>query len=178
MYALWPRQVYARSCDPQMGEHSKPAPETVPTPAIRRMLFAILLVGLAGMVTELLLSGHYDGATQRVPLLLLAAAVVVIMWHLLAPGAASVRALQFSMVLCLSTGLIGVGYHYVGNEASERERSPGVDGFALIRQSLTGETPVLAPGSLVLLGLVGLTYAHRHPILVSHQDDSVAKTSI
>ena len=141
------------------------------------MLFAILLVGMAGMATELLLSGHYDGPVQRVPLGLMAAVAGVIVWHLLVPGVASVRALQFGMVLFLSTGLIGVGYHYAGNEEFERELYPGVEGTALIRQSLTGATPVLAPGSLVLLGLVGLTYAYRHPVLATDRGESTIKAS-
>jgi hypothetical protein len=37
--------------------------------------------------------------------------------------------------------------------------------FAL--KTITGATPVLAPGSMVLLGLVGFAYTYRHPEITS-----------
>jgi hypothetical protein len=40
---------------------------------------------------------------------------------------------------------------------------PTMEGAELIRKTMTGATPVLAPGTMALLGIVGLTYAYRHP---------------
>jgi hypothetical protein len=37
----------------------------------------------------------------------------------------------------------------------------------LISKTLTGATPVLAPGSMSLLGFVGLAFTYRHPALRS-----------
>jgi len=43
---------------------------------------------------------------------------------------------------------------------------PGVSMHAqTVEQILTGATPVLAPGSLSLIGLVGLAHTYRHPAL-------------
>jgi hypothetical protein len=42
---------------------------------------------------------------------------------------------------------------------------PSMRGFDMIQKTLTGATPVLAPGSMTLLGLIGLTYSYRHPCL-------------
>jgi hypothetical protein len=39
--------------------------------------------------------------------------------------------------------------------------------MSLVSKTLTGATPVLAPGSMSLLGLVGLAFAYRHPVLQS-----------
>jgi hypothetical protein len=36
-------------------------------------------------------------------------------------------------------------------------------GAELMRKTLTGATPVLAPGSMVLLGLVGFAALHEFP---------------
>jgi hypothetical protein len=133
---------------------------------IRGLLLAIVFVGILGTGVELLLLGHFEDGVQLVPLVLLAAALVVAIWQVAAPGATGVRALQFVMVLCVAGGLVGIGYHYAGNEEFEREQFPGIEGVTLVGGTLRGATPVLAPGSMALLGLVGLTYAHRHPRLI------------
>jgi hypothetical protein len=39
--------------------------------------------------------------------------------------------------------------------------------MSLISKTLTGATPVLAPGSMSLLGVVGLAFTYRHPALRS-----------
>ena len=67
------------------------------------------------------------------------------------------------MVVFLATGLIGVGLHYRGNEEFELEMSPSLAGSSLMSKALTGATPVLAPGSMWLLGVVGLAFYAMHP---------------
>ena len=134
----------------------------------RALLLTLLSVGIVSTGVELALLGHYEDAVQLSPLLLLVAGLVVAVWQAVLPGAASVRVLQFVMVLFVASSLIGVGYHYAGNEEFERELYPGMEGLTLFRESLSGATPTLAPGSMMLLGFVGLIYAHRHPGLSGH----------
>jgi hypothetical protein len=76
------------------------------------------------------------------------------------PRAASVMALRAVAILFVAAGVIGVGLHYDGNAAFELEMYPGTRGLDLVRKTLTGATPVLAPGSMVLLGLVALAYSY------------------
>jgi hypothetical protein len=71
------------------------------------------------------------------------------------------------MVVFVASGLIGVVLHYKGNEAFELEMSPSRAGLSLMSKTLTGATPVFAPGSMCLLGIVGLAFTHRHPALGS-----------
>jgi hypothetical protein len=71
------------------------------------------------------------------------------------------------MVLFVASGVVGVVLHYQGNQAFELEMSPSRAGLSLITKTLTGATPVLAPGSMALLGLVGLAFTYRHPALGS-----------
>ena len=40
-----------------------------------------------------------------------------------------------------------------------------MSGAELIRKVSTGATPVLAPGTMSLLGVIGLLHAYRHPAL-------------
>ena len=65
------------------------------------------------------------------------------------------------MMLFVGSGVLGVGLHYRGNHEFEREMYPTMAGMELVRNTLTGATPVLAPGSMALLGLVGLAAVHR-----------------
>jgi hypothetical protein len=64
------------------------------------------------------------------------------------------------MALFVANGLLGVGLHYRGNHEFELEMYPTMVGMELVRETLTGATPVLAPGSMALLGLVGLAAVH------------------
>ena len=133
--------------------------------AIRRFLLGALLVGVAGMGTELLLIGHVEGLLQLTPVLLLALGLAAAGWHAWRARAASVRVLQTTMVLFVISGLAGVILHYRGNAEFELEMYPTLGGVQLVRETLTGATPVLAPGSMTLLGLVGLVQTYRHPRL-------------
>jgi len=129
----------------------------------RRVLLAILVLGLIGSGVELLLLKHTDGLWQLVPLFQIGVALVVLGWHAVAPGPASLRALQVLMAMFLLSGIAGVLLHYRGNMAWELERMPGTGGWELFRRAVRGATPALAPGAMLQLGLVGLLYTYRHP---------------
>ena len=142
------------------------------TNAIRRCLLLTLALGMGGMTTELLLIGHVESVQQLIPVVLLGLGVLVLGWHAAAPRAITVRTLQVTMVLFLLSGVVGVGLHYRGNLEFELEMYPSMRGFEMIPKTLTGATPVLAPGSMTLLGLIGLTYSYRHPCLYTNAQSS------
>ena len=50
------------------------------------------------------------------------------------------------MALFVLSGGIGVALHYRGNVEFELEMYPSLSGLELVRKTLTGATPVLAPG--------------------------------
>ena len=129
------------------------------------MLLFILLLGITGTASELLLLEHYEDRWQLVPLALFALALLVFAWHGLSRGAASIRALRVVMTLFLISGGLGVYLHYRGNVEFELEMYPDRSGLTLFREAMSGATPALAPGTMVLLGLIGLVYAHQHPRL-------------
>jgi hypothetical protein len=142
-------------------------PEPGPLDTIRKVLLWGLLAGTTGTLFELLLIGHDEMATQWAPLVLLGLGILVAAATLMAPRAPIVRTLQVLMVMFVASGIIGIVLHYQGNEAFELEMSPSRAGMSLISKTLTGATPVLAPGSMSLLGLVGLAFAYRHPAIQS-----------
>jgi hypothetical protein len=129
------------------------------------MVLFILVLGLAGTATELVLLQHYGDWWQITPIALIALALLVLLWHGVTRGTASLRAIQAVMVLFLFSGLIGIGLHYSANAEFEAEMDPSLAGLRLLRESMSGATPALAPGTMVQLGLLGLVYTYRHPRL-------------
>jgi hypothetical protein len=117
------------------------------------------------MMGELLLIGHDESTAQFVPLVLLATGIIAAGVLLMAPTPRSLRLLQLVMVLFVGAGLLGVGLHYQGNNEFELEMYPSLAGLELMSKALTGATPVLAPGSMSLLGAIGLAVTYRHPLL-------------
>jgi len=137
--------------------------ETLAT--IRALLLGALAIGVLGTIGELILLRHIDKVTQWIPLVLLVGSVPLLAWHAKKPRASSVRTLQGVMLAFVAAGVLGVGLHYDGNVDFERELQPDEHGWTFLRKTVAGATPVLAPGSMVLLGLVGLAHAYRHPAL-------------
>ena len=132
---------------------------------MRRMLLFILLLGIAGTFAELLLLEHYEDRWQVVPLALFGLAFVVLAWHGVSRAASSIIALRVLMGLFLVSGMLGVYLHYKGNVEFELEAYPDRRGLTLFKEAMSGATPALAPGTMVLLGLIGLVYTHQHPRL-------------
>ncbi|MEO7521741.1 MAG: hypothetical protein ABIW79_07995 [Gemmatimonas sp.] len=146
---------------------------------LRRAILGILLFGLAGTGVELLLLKHTDGFWQWSPLALIALAMAVVAWHALTRGAGSVRALQLLMGLNLASGIVGFAQHFSGNLGYARDSNPSVAGMELYTEALLGSTPTLAPGTMIVLALLGFAYAIRHPSLsvTSTSDESTSTTN-
>jgi hypothetical protein len=128
---------------------------------IRRVLLAALLAGMAGTAGELLLIGHVEDSWQLVPILLLSIGILIGVAHAVRPNVLTVRLMQLLMVLFVISGGIGAVLHYRGNAEFELEMQPSLDGVELVKATMTGAFPVLAPGTMVLLGLVGLAQTYR-----------------
>jgi len=141
------------------------------TPALLRgALLGILLFALIGTSVELLLLGHTEGFWQWIPLALIAAAFVTLGAHAFLRRAATLRAIQGTMALFLIGGVAGLVLHYRGNMEFELEMYPSISGWPLFRESITGATPALAPGMMIQMGLLGLAYTCRHPLLAGVAD--------
>jgi hypothetical protein len=128
---------------------------------LRRWLMATLVLGLAGTATELLLLEHYDEPWQWVPLLLVALAFGVLVWHWARRTAASVRALQITMLLFVVSSGVGLALHFRGAAQFQLEIDPAMPRSTLIAKVMrVKDPPVLAPGVMLQLGLIGLAYAY------------------
>jgi hypothetical protein len=140
---------------------------------VRRILAAVLVLGLTGTATELVLLRHYEDSWQLVPMFFIAAALVVLAWHGVRPSAASVRLLQATMAGFVLVSGIGLVLHYQGSLEFQLEVDPGLHGWPLFLKVIRAQAPpALAPGVMAQLGLIGLAYAFRHPALAKTSSSS------
>jgi len=132
-------------------------------PPLRRLLLIILIMGILGTGTELMLLGHYEDVYQWVPIVLLAAGLGAAVAALARPRRGILLTLRAVMAACVVGGLLGLWLHYRGNMEFELEMYPDMAGLALLWETLRGATPALAPGTMVQIGLFGLLATYRHP---------------
>jgi hypothetical protein len=132
---------------------------------LRRLLLAILLFGLVGTATELVLIGHDKDAWQVIPLVVLAVAIVATLTMLrtrFTGATAATRLFRGAMVLLMLSGATGSVLHYRANMEFKREMDPSLTGFALFSSVVQAQSPpALAPGNMALLGLLGLACVFR-----------------
>ena len=136
--------------------------------AARRIVMAILILGIAGISLELWLLAHTEDIYQLIPLWLAGGAMVTSILVVLRPSPGTIRLFQAVMVLFLLSGVIGMALHFQVNIEFQLEMDPTLTGMALFRKSIVAKTPpALAPGAMIQLGLIGLAYTFRHPALSS-----------
>jgi hypothetical protein len=160
----------------------KPRPErTYPNkPAaldsIRRGTFLVIfLFGAISTGAELLLLGHTESLWQLAPLLLIAISLAALIFHattrrgLSRSRGMSVRVFQVIMLFFVISSFVGIWQHYQAKAEFKLETNPDLGGMELLWEAITGAAvpPVLAPGMMIQLGLLGLAYTYRHPALIN-----------
>jgi len=123
---------------------------------VRRSTHALAIGGMVGVLAELFLLGHTEGTRQLLPIGALGLGVVVTTLAFARPGFLTVGLQRLAMLACVGAGGAGLWFHYSGNAEFELEMAPTIEGFDLVREAMTGATPVLAPGAMLLLGGLGL----------------------
>jgi hypothetical protein len=131
---------------------------------LRRWILVILVLGLLGTVTELLLLEHYEQPLQFVPLVLIVAALAVLWWEFRRHDLASRRATQIMMALFVLAGFVGFVAHFQGSAEYQLELNPDMSNWELLEKILRAKAPpLLAPGMMLQLGLLGLAYVFSDP---------------
>ena len=134
--------------------------------AARRILLTILVLGIAGISLELWLMGHTEDVYQLIPLILAGAAVLSLVVVVIKPSIGSVRLFQAVMALFVLSGIVGMVLHFEVNMEFQLEMDPALAGMALYQKAILAKSPpALAPGAVIQLGLIGLAYTFRHPVL-------------
>lgn len=132
----------------------------------RKILLGILVLGVIGIMAELLLLAHTEDANQWIPIVLGAAAIVLSAVVALRPSRGSIRLFQIVMLLMILSGGVGMYLHLHANMEFQTEMDATLKGFALFRKSIVAKSPpALAPGAMAQLGLIGLAFTYKHPKL-------------
>jgi hypothetical protein len=135
---------------------------------LRRLVFALVVIGLAGLTLDLLLLGHHEDAWQVAPLVALGLGLVACGWQGLKGSLASLRSFQCVMVLLALTGLVGMYLHFDGNREFQLEMDSSQSGWTLFLKVIQAHSPpALAPAAFVQFALLGLVSTFRHPALTS-----------
>lgn len=145
-----------------------PSPRSVSdgTMPLRWLLFALLIVGLLVTGIDLMLLDHHEDIWQSIPLILIGIALLVIVWHAMARNATSLRAMQTVMVLFVGAAAAGIVLHYRGNMEFQLELDATLSGWELFNKVIRAKAPpAAAPTAMAQLGLIGLIYTFRHPLL-------------
>jgi len=132
---------------------------TITYRVFRMVLLLVLLLGVIGTGVELLLLGHTEDLWQWEPLVMFGLGLPTLLWHAAVGSTWSRRLSVAVMSVFTLSGILGVILHYRGNVEFELEMVPALQGMSLFQEAMTGATPVLAPGAMIQLGLLGLLYA-------------------
>lgn len=132
---------------------------------VRSILLVTIVFALIGTGLELVFLGHFEDTAQLIPLGLIVPAVAVLGWYAVSRGRRSIRAFQALMSLFIAAGIAGVVLHAQSNIEFATEMYPNIERMELLRKTAAGAIPMLAPGAMIQIGLLGFAYAFRHPAL-------------
>jgi hypothetical protein len=128
---------------------------------VRRVILLVLLLGMTGLLTELLLLGHYEDSKQWIPLTVVSAGLAALVAQLMHPRRWTLDLVRLAMMAFILTGLLGMYFHYRGSSEFQLEMDPNMDGPTLMWHVLRAKSPpTLSPGTLIQMGILGLGYAH------------------
>ncbi len=132
----------------------KPPPTFVGNRLIQVIAGAFLFMTI-GTGMELYLLNHYKDALQLIPLLCIGASLVMLAVLVLRPTPWIIRGFQLLLGLTALSGLYGAFLHLRANYEFEREMKPTATSWEVLQESLAGALPALAPGSMIVLALIG-----------------------
>jgi len=133
---------------------------------IRNVLLAIVLLEMIGTTTELILLDHTEDLRQWIPLVLLAVALIAFIWQRMNRSEFNTRLIRWLMISYIGAGLAGVYFRVQGSAEFKLESNPSLHGWPLFWAAIRAKTPpLLAPGAMIQLGLLGWLYTYNHPAL-------------
>ncbi|MEL6303746.1 MAG: hypothetical protein AAFQ20_03045 [Bacteroidota bacterium] len=123
----------------------------------RTILITFLFISI-GTIMELYLLEHYEDRLQLIPILCIALLLVLMVILLFRKSAIVQGVFKFVLLLTAGSGVYGIFLHLSANYEFEQEMRPSVKGWDLFVESLSGALPTLAPGSMIVLALIGYSY--------------------
>lgn len=123
-----------------------------------QLLVVALLFMMMGMVTELFLLHHYEGWLQLIPILCVGTSLALMIVLQFRKNELLMKAFSWLMGVSALSGLYGTFLHLEANYEFEQEMKPTATFLDLFIESLSGALPALAPASMIVFALIGITY--------------------
>lgn len=128
---------------------------------IRRVILGVLLLGMTGLLAELLLLGHYEDFKQWIPIGALAAGLAALTLEYLYRRTWTLALVRSMMGVFIFSGLLGIYFHFNGSREFQLEMDPSMSTRNLVWHVLRSKSPpTLSPGTFVQMGILGLGYAY------------------
>ncbi len=115
-----------------------------------------MALGTAG---ELFLLGHYEGGWQLVPILIIGMSLFCMIIMLVRPLRLINRVFLILMLISCLSGLVGIWFHLKANYEFESELYASKSFSENMWASFSGALPALAPGSMIVFGLIGIVFS-------------------
>ena len=131
----------------------------------RVLMLCIFLFSIAGTGVELVLLEHMEDGWMWTPLVLMGLSLLVLTLYGFIKTPWVLQVFRGLMALFVISGIVGTWLHFQGNVEFELEMYPAMEGFELFGEAMKGATPALAPGAMIQLGLIGLVFTYKHPLL-------------
>lgn len=145
---------------------------------LRYFLLALAALLCIGTIGELSLLDHMGEPLQLVPFVLCGVTLIAVAAVYLRPQRATIWGLRVLMVGMALGGLLGIYEHFEGNRAFALEVNQQASGSELLWETLTGVSPALAPGVLVVIAVVALAATYYHPALRKPASATIIGTTI
>ena len=108
-----------------------------PLRGLRRLLLALIALGLVSIATELVFLEHYEDGLMLIPLGALAVGLTSLVANVVSVTPSTVRLFQIAMGLLVVTGLVGVVLHFRAGLEFQVDMDPTLSAGALFWKSCT-----------------------------------------
>ncbi len=131
-----------------------------------RQFLLIISAGVFVMtVTELFFLSHWQEKIQYLPFALSGLGLITLALAYFHPSRGTLHGMRWSMIVIGACSFIGFYEHLINNYGFWLEIKPNATTWDLIKATLEGANPVLAPGILLLGAVIALTAIYKHPLL-------------
>jgi hypothetical protein len=126
--------------------------------SVKQLIVVALLFMMVGTITELFLLHHYEGLLQLIPIFCIGTSLILMVILLFRKNLLLMKAFSLLMGISALSELYGTFLHLKANFEFEQEMKPTASFWDLLLESLSGALPALAPASMIVFALIGITY--------------------
>lgn len=125
---------------------------------LRQATIVAFFFMMLGTTLELYLLDHYEGLQQSIPILCIGSSLLAVLILIFRKTRLMIALFKFILAITALSGFYGTFLHLRANYEFEQEMRPTLNGWNLFIESLSGALPALAPGSMIVLALIGYSY--------------------